>query len=350
MTKQKLFIPILAILLLVAMIIFMAGGFKNKIEPNFEMVQSGEVNTITIKPYVYIDRLWLPGNLIAKQNTQVASRILANVIKVNVRAGETVQAGDVIANLDNQDLQAQVGQIAAKVEAISAQLTQASLQLKRNKALQEQGLISTNELDSVQANYDQLSATKLSYEQQLEQAKVALTYSEIIAPISGKVVDRLVEPGDLVNPGQAIVVLYNPTSIQISSYIPESQAVTLALGQQLQVELPALGQVRTARISEIVPLADSAARSFEVKLDLIGGIIDLTGVMPGMYAKVGIKRAERDVIAIDTQHIQQFGQLSKVRVLENGIVNERFVRLGQAIEGNLVIIVSGLAVGDQLVI
>lgn len=332
------------------MIIMMAGGFSDKIAPSTASPQLQNVQTITIEPYAYTDRLWLPANLIAKQNTQVASRILANVTSVNVRAGDMVQAGDVIAELDNQDLKAQVRQIEAQVEAVSAQLTQASLQLKRNKALREQGLISVNDLDSVQSTFDQLRATKLSYEQQRDQANVTLAYSKIIAPIAGKVVDRMVEPGDLVNPGQAVVALYNPSSIQISSYIPESQAVTLALGQALQVELSALQQVRTARISEIVPLADSAARSFEVKLDLAGDNLDGSGLMPGMYAKVGIDKATRDVIAIDKRYIQQFGQLSKVSVLENNQVSERFVRLGQQLDNNLVIIISGLSAGEKLVI
>ncbi|ATC99965.1 MULTISPECIES: efflux RND transporter periplasmic adaptor subunit [Pseudoalteromonas] len=350
MTKKTLLIPVVAILALVAMIIMMAGGFSDKIAPSTASPQLQNVQTITIEPYAYTDRLWLPANLIAKQNTQVASRILANVTSVNVRAGDMVQAGDVIAELDNQDLKAQVRQIEAQVEAVSAQLTQASLQLKRNKALREQGLISVNDLDSVQSTFDQLRATKLSYEQQRDQANVTLAYSKIIAPIAGKVVDRMVEPGDLVNPGQAVVALYNPSSIQISSYIPESQAVTLALGQALQVELSALQQVRTARISEIVPLADSAARSFEVKLDLAGDNLDGSGLMPGMYAKVGIDKATRDVIAIDKRYIQQFGQLSKVSVLENNQVSERFVRLGQQLDNNLVIIISGLSAGEKLVI
>ncbi|WP_100914369.1 efflux RND transporter periplasmic adaptor subunit [Pseudoalteromonas spongiae] len=350
MTKKTLLIPIVAILALVAMIIMMAGGFSDKIAPSTASPQLQNVQTITIEPYAYTDRLWLPANLIAKQNTQVASRILANVTSVNVRAGDMVQAGDVIAELDNQDLKAQVRQIEAQVEAVSAQLTQASLQLKRNKALREQGLISVNDLDSVQSTFDQLRATKLSYEQQRDQANVTLAYSKIIAPIAGKVVDRMVEPGDLVNPGQAVVALYNPSSIQISSYIPESQAVTLALGQALQVELSALQQVRTARISEIVPLADSAARSFEVKLDLAGDSLDGSGLMPGMYAKVGIDKATRDVIAIDKRYIQQFGQLSKVFVLESNQVSERFVRLGQQLDNNLVIIISGLSAGEKLVI
>ncbi|KPV98103.1 Multidrug resistance protein MdtA precursor [Pseudoalteromonas sp. P1-9] len=350
MTKKTLLIPVVAILALVAMIIMMAGGFSDKIAPSTASPQLQNVQTITIEPYAYTDRLWLPANLIAKQNTQVASRILANVTSVNVRAGDMVQAGDVIAELDNQDLKAQVRQIEAQVEAVSAQLTQASLQLKRNKALREQGLISVNDLDSVQSTFDQLRATKLSYEQQRDQANVTLAYSKIIAPIAGKVVDRMVEPGDLVNPGQAVVALYNPSSIQISSYIPESQAVTLTLGQALQVELSALQQVRTARISEVVPLADSAARSFEIKLDLAGDNLDGSGLMPGMYAKVGIDKATRDVIAIDKRYIQQFGQLSKVSVLENNQVSERFVRLGRQLDNNLVIIISGLSAGEKLVI
>lgn len=350
MTKQKVLIPISAIVILVVMIIMMAGGFDDKVSPSISAEQTKNVQSITLEPYAYVERLWLPANLIAKQNTQVASRILANVTSINVRAGDIVKAGDLIAELDNQDLKAQVRQIEAQVEAVSAQLTQATLQLKRNKALREQGLISVNDLDTVQSTFDQLRATKLSYEQQLDQAKVTLTYSKIVAPIAGKVVDRMVEPGDLVNPGQAVVALYNPTSIQISSFIPESQAVNLTLGQQLQVELSALNQVRSARVSEIVPLADSAARSFEVKLDLSGDNIDLTGLMPGMYAKVGIDKAMREVIAIDAQYIQQFGQLAKVFVLENGKVSERFVRLGQPLNNNLVIIVSGLSAGEKLVI
>ena len=349
MTKQKVLIPIIAIVSLIVMIIAMAGGFNDKISPNIADEQAHTLESMTLEPYRYVEKLWLPANLIAKQNTQVASRILANVTSVNVRAGDMVQAGVVIAELDNQDLKAQVRQIAAQVEAVSAQLTQASLQLERNKTLREQGLISVNDLDAVQSTFDQLRATKLSYEQQLDQAKVTLTYSKIVAPIAGKVVDRIVEPGDLVNPGQAVVALYNPTSIQISSFIPESQAVNLTLGQQLYVELSSLNQIRSARVSEIVPLADSAARSFEVKLDLAGDNIDLTGLMPGMYAKVGIASATREVIAIDAKYIQHFGQLAKVSVLENGNVSERFVRLGQPIENNLVIIVSGLSVGEQLV-
>lgn len=350
MTKQKVLIPISAIVILIVMIIMMAGGFDNKVAPSTSNDELQNVQTVMVEPYVHIERLWLPANLIARQNTQVASRILANVTSVNVRAGDIVKAGDVIAELDNQDLKAQVGQIEAQVEAVSAQLTQATLQLKRNKALREQGLISVNDLDTVQSTYDQLRATKLSYEQQLDQAKVTLTYSKIVAPIAGKVVDRMVEPGDLVNPGQAVVALYNPTSIQISSFIPESQAVSLSLGQKLQVELSALNQVRAARVSEIVPLADSAARSFEVKLDLAGDNIDLTGLMPGMYAKVGIDKDARGVIAIDARYIQHFGQLAKVSVLENGKISERFVRLGQPLENNLIIITSGLSGGEKLVI
>ncbi|MDE3273362.1 efflux RND transporter periplasmic adaptor subunit [Pseudoalteromonas sp. G4] len=350
MTKQKVLIPISAIVILIVMIIMMAGGFDNKVAPSTSNDELQNVQTVTVEPYEHIERLWLPANLIARQNTQVASRILANVTSVNVRAGDIVKAGDVIAELDNQDLKAQVGQIEAQVEAVSAQLTQATLQLKRNKALREQGLISVNDLDTVQSTFDQLRATKLSYEQQLDQAKVTLTYSKIVAPIAGKVVDRMVEPGDLVNPGQAVVALYNPSSIQISSFIPESQAVNLSLGQTLQVELSALNQVRAARVSEIVPLADSAARSFEVKLDLAGDNIDLTGLMPGMYAKVGIDKDARGVIAIDARYIQHFGQLAKVSVLENGKISERFVRLGQPLENNLIIITSGLSGGEKLVI
>ena len=350
MSKQKIILPAVALVLLITLVIAMAGGVSDKLSPTTKEKITKLPASLVVTPKAYQEVVWLPANVIAQQNTQVASRILANVLNIHVRAGDSVKAGQLLAELDNKDLKAQVGQIEAQVAAVSAQLIQAQQQLARNKSLREKGLISVSELDQTQANYDQLNATKLSYLQQLDQAKVTLTFSQINAPIAGKVVDRMVEPGDLVNPGQAIVALYNPNSIQISSYVPESKAIQLQIGQQLEVQLDSLGLTHVASISEIVPLADSAARSFEVKLDLVNESKQTIGLMPGMYARLGIKLAAQNVIAINPKYIKSYGQLNKVDVLENGAITSRFIRLGKQISPNLVIVVAGLNEGEQLVI
>ena len=246
--------------------------------------------------------------------------------------------------LDNQDLQAQVKQYQGQLDAVAAQLAQAKLQLERNRKLRAQGLVSISDLDTAQANYDQLLATNSATEQMRDQAKVALTYSVITSPIAGRVVDRMVEPGDTVSPGQGVVAIYNPTSIQLKSAIPESQAISLSLGDTVEYQIDSLALTGTAKVSEIIPLADSAARSFEIKLD----IPEQGKLMPGMFARIKLATKSKQQVVIPNQAIHTFGQLTKVYVVNNGQLEARFIRLGEAIDAEHTVVLSGLKVGDKV--
>jgi RND family efflux transporter MFP subunit len=345
--KSKLIGSVIALTLVIIAVLYMAGVFSDKQGAGLKNEQQKSYNgplvevalqTITRTEHV-------PGTVIAKQNTQISSRVMAQVERLNVRAGDTVKQGDLLITLQQDDFAAQLAQSDAQINAIQASLTQAKKQLARVDNMFSKNLVSQSELDGAKARFDNLSANLVMANQQQAQVKVSLGFTRITAPISGVVVERLVEPGDMVTPGIPLIALYNPQQLQVEFNVRETQAIKLALGQRLQVSLPALKVSADALVSEIVPVADKAARSLLIRLE----IDSQSGLIPGLYAQLQLPLDSEQGILVQPEWIQQFGQLSMVYVLEHGTVARRFVRLGEVIDAKQHV-VAGLNSGDKLAI
>ncbi|BBN80169.1 resistance-nodulation-cell division (RND) efflux membrane fusion protein [Pseudoalteromonas sp. A25] len=347
---KKMALPSLALVLLLIVVAYLAGVF-NDVEPEGVKSQpveyQGELYRVGEKQVSHHEIV--NANVIAKENTLVSSRLLAQLKTLQVRAGQSVKAGQLLATIDDADLQARVSQAKAQQDAIAVQLQQAKKQLARNESLQAQGLVAVNMVDEWRTKVDELVAQELALSEQLEGAKVALSDSKILSPINGTVVQRLQEPGAMLTPGTAIVSLYNPAQLQVSAPVREQQASQLMLEDDLKIHIPASGVTQYAKVSEIVPVVDSNARRFMVKLD-----IELAqNVKPGMYAQLYLPPIEHKLVVIPNQYVKRYGQLTMVEVVENGHVQRRFVRLGalldNALEGEVVVL-SGLSAGEMLAV
>ena len=141
--------------------------------------------------------------------------MLARIVAVRVRAGDSVKQGDLLLELENSDIRAQVQQAEASMRANAARLNEARQNLERVKELQAGGVMSVADLDKAQANHDTLVADQAGALQALEEARTALGYTEILAPFDGRVVDRFAEPGDTAQPGTKLLALYNPLSLRL---------------------------------------------------------------------------------------------------------------------------------------
>lgn len=346
MSRNQIIVPVIAIAALLLMVVWLAGGFQEKLAPGEKVQQlqyQGKRYTVQASSVAIIELV--PASVVAKENTLVSSRLLAELKTLSVRAGDKVVAGQLIATLDDAELKAELQRVAAQQAANSAKLVQAKKQLARSKSLNEKGLIAINQVDEWQASVDELQAQGRALQEALRSAQVALGYTQIIAPISGKVVERLQEPGSTVSPGSTIVSLFNPLQLQIEASIREAQVKHIQLGSEIKVRIPALEVTQMARVSEIVPVADSQARSFVIKLDMPL----MRSVVPGMYAVVELVLGERSAIQIPTQMISKHGQLAMVEVVENGQRYKRYIRLGEE-RSNKTIVITGLNEGDQLAV
>ncbi|MBI4582208.1 MAG: efflux RND transporter periplasmic adaptor subunit [Planctomycetes bacterium] len=274
---------------------------------------------------------------------EVASKLLAKVAQIKLRAGEAVEAGEVIVRLEDSDLRARKDQSAAAVAAARAVRDQAKIELERVQKLREQNAASQIELDRVNAAMLSAQADLERAEWQLTEAETILAYATLTSPIDGIVVDKRVEAGDTVTPGQILAKLYDAKRMQLVASVRESLTHQLKVGQTIAVEIDALRLECHGQISEIVPEAESASRTFAVK---VTGPCP-KGVYPNMFGRLIVPLGEQQVLVVPRVAVRQVGQLSVVDVVEGESLRRRSVQLGRELDGGYEVL-SGLREGEKV--
>ena len=342
---KKMLLPVAAVLVLLLMVAAMAGYFSDKIEPDLDQVVA--VDTSAAVPVIALAGAFsepVPASVEAKEATIISSRLLARITAIKVRAGDYVTEGQLLLVLEQSDLLARSQQASDQVRSVEARLTEAKQNLKRAEELHTRGLIAVADRDAARADAAALEADLSSARQALEEAQAAVGFSEIRSPIAGRVVDRFAEPGDTASPGSKLLSLYNPFSLWVEARVREQLALSLEMGQELEVEVPSLDKSYRAKIEEIVPAADPGSRSFLVKAILPSE----KSLLPGMYARLKVPAGERTRLLIPEDRVARVGQLDVVWVAEGGRVLRRFIRLGRPAGNGMVEVVSGLADGDMV--
>ena len=277
--------------------------------------------------------------------TAVASKLLAKVIEVNVKAGQVVSRDEVLVRLDDADLQARLKQAEAALAAAKSAHDQASADYKRAQQLVASRTISRAEYDKFEAAFRTTSAEVERAEQAVKEAQVLLDYATIRAPMSGIVIDKRVEVGDTVSPGQVLLTLYDPTRMQMVVTVRESLAERLQVGQKIRGRLEALKYDCEATVSEIVPEAQAASRSFTVK---VTGPCP-PGVYSGMFGRIYIPLEDEEIVAVPTAAVFKVGQLDMVDVVVDGTVRRRSIQLGRKLDQDYEVL-AGLTVGEKVVL
>ena len=342
---KKWLIPLAAVVVLLLIIAWMAGAFREKIDPGLAELGHGEEgNTVLVVREDAVVTESVPASIGARQATTISSRTLARITQLTVRAGDTVSKGQLLVELEQSELESRLQQSAERVKSLEARLTEAKQNLDRAEELYARQLVAAASLDEARANHSALQADLASARQAVKEAQTALAYSTIVSPIDGRVVERFAEPGDTATPGEKLLTLYNPGSMRVEGAVREGLALSLDLGQELEVEIPATGAKITARIEELVPAADPGSRSFMVKAQ-----IDYSGqLLPGMYARMLVPAGTRSLLLVPDERVLHYGQLDLVWVGNEAGVERRFVRTGREVRPGMVEVISGLAEGERI--
>jgi RND family efflux transporter MFP subunit len=342
---KKWFIPLLAIIALLLIIAWMAGAFRDKIEPGVienGQAEAGDAVVIVREQGVITESV--PASIGARQATTISSRTLARITQITVRAGDSVSKGQLLVELERSELESRLQQAAEEVKSYQARLTEAKQSLDRAEELYSRQLVAAATLDEARADHSALTAGLARARQAVTEAETALSYSTIVSPIDGRVVERFAEPGDTATPGDKLLTLYNPGSMRVEGAVREGLALSLELGQELQVDIPVTGSTITARIEELVPAADPGSRSFMVKAQ-----IDYSGqLLPGMYARMQVPAGNRSMLLVPEERILHYGQLDLVWVATGTGVERRFIRTGREVRPGMMEVLSGLAEGDRV--
>jgi len=299
----------------------------------------------------------------------IESQVTAQVLDVKVRPGDKVFKNQLLVSLDNRQLMSRFDQakqtlktaISGKKQgkqtiiAASAAFTQAESDYKRTKIYFESQAATPQDVEKAESAYLQAKATlnrakeALSAsesgikqaEEIVKEAGIALGYTEIRAPESGKVLKRLVEQGDLALPGKPLIILQTTGSLRLEAYVREGLIRKIQPGTFLKVTINTLNE--TATVEEIIPYADPQTRTFLVKALLPR----IYGIYPGMFGKLHIPVKDLQVVVIPKIAVRNIGQLELVTVKENNSWKTRFIKTGKTF-GDKVEVLSGLS-GDETI-
>jgi RND family efflux transporter MFP subunit len=283
------------------------------------------------------------GTIRAVHETSIGSKLLARVVEVNLKASQEVKAGEVLVRLDDTDLRARLQQSKAAAASAEAVKMQQAADEKRYAELAKKNAISRQEYEKAATALRSAEAEVLRTEETAKEVQAMLDWATIRSPIDGTVIDKKVDVGDMISPGQILVTLFDPKRMQLVASVRESLAHRLQVGQGIDVRIEGLKKQCQGTISEIVPEAQSASRTFQVK---VTGPCP-TGIYTGMFGRILIPLEEEQVLVIPRQAVRRVGQLELVEVVENGRPTKRAIRTGRTLDENVEVL-SGLREGEQV--
>jgi RND family efflux transporter MFP subunit len=318
------------------------------------------VSVIVAQDRTIPDWLEAVGTVQAAQTSAVASQMMGTILQVNVREGDRVRTGQILAVIDDSQPRAGVEQAtaalnAAKNEAIAAnsQFALAEATLTRYQHLYQEKSVSPQEFDqiraqcqSAEARRDMAKAGEAQAGAALRQARTSLGYTRIRAPFDGVIAEKKADVGTLAAPGMPIFTIEDTHHFRLEAAVDESNIGLVHLGQSVSVTLDALGAATLAgRVAQVLPAADPASRSFVVKIELPAD----SHMRSGLFGRARFARGQRTALLIPDAAAVERGQLRGVYVLgSKGIAELRYVTLGST-TAKEVEVLSGLQPGEKLI-
>ncbi len=283
----------------------------------------------------------------AVRQTVVSAQVPGAVVALNVKAGDRVQAGQVLLRLDARAAEQAANAGAAQVRAARAAQEAATREFERQKQLFEKNYISRAALDRAEAQY---KATQAESAAQLANAGAARTQTDfhvVRAPYAGVVADVAVVLGDMAMPGRPLLTVYDPTALRVKVSVPQTVAARLAGDVKPLAEIPGVAAGIPPVRSQLLPTVDPATHTLELRLDLPAG---LAGATPGMFARAWLPGAAGgdDRLYVPASAVLRRAELTGVYVVnQDGKPLLRQVRLGRA-EGEAVEVLSGVSAGERV--
>lgn len=277
--------------------------------------------------------LRLAGSIESSHAVSIGAVSPGRVADVNVRVGDRVEAGEVVASVDASGYSAQLAQAQSGAQAAAAQTSVAQAQVaaaaaglrlarvteQRMARLYREGAISHQDYDQSQtalasaiATEQQARAGAASADAAAQAARsgaaaaaVPVADAVVRAPFSGVVTARFVEPGAVVGAGVPVVAIDDESHLEMQVAVPNDVHVALSRGQALNVRVDALpGVPLHARVLGLAPSNDSQLRSMSLRV----GIDPAPGLAPGMYGTVTIPRREQGLAVPASAVVTRAGQ------------------------------------------
>ena len=343
--KKRVIFTIVGLLVLIGAL----GGIKGL--QISQMVANGKqfvpppetVTAFEVHPDSWESLLTSVGSLEAVQGVMVTAELKGKVEDIAFKPGEMVRAGDLLVQ---QDISSETAQLrASEASAALAKIT-----LERIRKLLTEKTVSQSQYDNADAQYKEAAA-------QLDTIRSAISKKTIRAPFAGRLGIRLINLGQILNEGDAIVSLQSLDPIFVNFSLPQQQLAQVQPGLTVRMTTDVLpGRVIEGKITAINPAVDAATRNIRVQATAANPQEKLR---PGMFVNVAVVLpAEEKVLPIPATAVLYAPYGDSVFIVEEKksdknsppgkIVRQQFVQLGKK-RGDFIAVASGLNGGETIV-
>ena len=297
------------------------------------------------------------GTVTSLATVTIKSQISGYLTNVAYQEGQAVKKGDLLAEIDDRPYKLALQNAEGALARDQAMLQSAELDLKRYQDLAKTNAIPRQQLDQQVALVAQDQANILSDKAQIETQKLNIIYCHIVAPVSGRVGLRLVDPGNYVTPGDAtglvVITQFQPISVifpvaednlpQISKRLKEAATLPITAFDRSNTNKLAAGDLKT-----IDNQIDTTTGTFKLRAQFAN---DDEALFPNQFVNVRILvDTLKGVIVMPTAGVQRGAPGTYVYLLnDDQTVTVKPVKLGAA-NGDQVAVESGLSAGDRVVI
>ena len=293
------------------------------------------------------------GDIRAAEQAPLSFRVPGSLLERRVDLGDTVRAGQVLAVLDSGDQSAQANAIRAQLSAAQAQLQRVQADQRRYAVLAKDQLVSKSMMDAQNAAVAAAQGEVNAIQANLRLATNQARYTQLTAPRSGVIAERMAEAGQVVGAGQPIFLLAADGAREVVFAVPESDIAQVRRGMPVQIELWSTpGTAMTGSITELSPVADPATRTFTARATVNPGAVKLElgqsakVIIPG----VEVRGTESGISVPLTAVVKADGAKPSVFVIDPSTraLRQTFVTLGPfGVE--TVPVTSGLSAGQWIV-
>lgn len=398
MSRTKKIIIVLVILGVAGLSAFRAAQVISAKKLNEDPKRQGKglppiVEIAPVQQGLIEEKVLRTGDIAPDTQVTIYSKVQGWVEKINVREGDRVKAGQILATLDSREAVAAVAQAEASLEAARARLKQvratseemvqsqiqqakanldlAEADLKRFEDLHAKSFISRQQLDEARmkhgvakAAYDlaQNSVRQKTWENdialaeaQVRQAKATLDLNRaqlanlvIAAPMSGGITKRYVDPGTMAKDTTPILAMMDLSQVKMVVNVIEKEFVHLRKGQPVKITVSVFpGRVFDGRIAVITPALDVQSRTAEIQITIPNPGYVLN---PGMFGRVEILlRSDPQATLIPVKALIPDDDKNFVYVVKDGKANRRLVQKGIS-KDTIVEILRGVTPGEQVVV
>jgi RND family efflux transporter MFP subunit len=305
------------------------------------------VMTVTAQPVERV--LAVTGRVRAKESVAVLPKATGEIVALTKDDGELVAAGEVLGRIDDARARATVEQAAAAADAQSRVLAQAERDLARAQMLLERGTVTAAAVEAATLAVTRGRDDLRRLQSVLEEARLRLAEYTIVAPLTGRILDRPVDAGQVVDARSVLFEIAPIGAREVETEVDEAFSMSLALGQEARMAFAGVPEPIMGRVAYLSPQIDAATGGRIVRLEFdapdagvelpVGLSVDVNIVVDRQDAALTVPRAA----------IRDLAAEPAVLVVENDRVARRPVRFTDWPAAE-VVVTEGLRVGARVIV